>query len=108
MDGGECVRQKGTHIDGYMHWVSITRWLSDEEVEVDTGSLVAPTPWRRHDLPAAEEVRKVVYKEMPPHVGDLIILDGSCPFRKRHSLVGLQCSWSWRGMVVDDFHSTAN
>jgi hypothetical protein len=37
LDGGQCVRQKGTHIDGYMHWVSITRWLSDEEVEVDMG-----------------------------------------------------------------------
>jgi hypothetical protein len=42
LDGGQCVRQKGTHIDGYMHWVSIKRWLSDEEVEVDTGR------WSRH------------------------------------------------------------
>jgi hypothetical protein len=37
MDGGQCVRQKGTNIDGYMHWVSIKRWLSDEQVEVETG-----------------------------------------------------------------------
>ena len=38
-------------------------------------ALVAPTPWSRHDLPAAEEVRKVVYKEMPPHVGYLMLSD---------------------------------
>jgi len=37
LDGGQCVRQKGTHTDGYMHWVSIKRWLSDEEVEVEVG-----------------------------------------------------------------------
>jgi hypothetical protein len=42
LDGGQCVRQKGTHIDGYIHWVSIKRWLSDEEVEVDTSR------WSRH------------------------------------------------------------
>jgi hypothetical protein len=35
--GGQCVREKGTHADGWMHWVSIKRWLSDEEVEVETG-----------------------------------------------------------------------
>lgn len=37
LDGGQCVRQKGTHFDGYMHWISIKRWLSDEEVEVEVG-----------------------------------------------------------------------
>jgi hypothetical protein len=37
LDGGQCVRQKGTQVDGYMHWVSIKRWLSDDEVEVELG-----------------------------------------------------------------------
>jgi hypothetical protein len=37
MDAGQCVRQKGTYVDGYMHWVSIKRWLSDEEVEGEMG-----------------------------------------------------------------------
>jgi hypothetical protein len=37
LDGGQCVRQKDTHIDGYMHWVSIKKWLSDDEVEVEVG-----------------------------------------------------------------------
>jgi hypothetical protein len=37
LDGGQCVRQKGTHINGYLHWVNIKRWVSDEEVEVETG-----------------------------------------------------------------------
>ena len=37
LDGGQCVRQKGTHADGYMHWVSIKKWLSDDEVEVEMG-----------------------------------------------------------------------
>jgi hypothetical protein len=37
LDVGQRVRQKGTHVDGYMHWVSIKRWLSDEEVEVEIG-----------------------------------------------------------------------
>jgi hypothetical protein len=37
MDGGQYVRQKGTHAGGYMHWITIKRWLSEEEVEVETG-----------------------------------------------------------------------
>jgi hypothetical protein len=37
LDGGQCVRQKGTHADGYMHWVSIKKWFSDDEVEVEMG-----------------------------------------------------------------------
>jgi len=37
LDGGQCVRQKGTNADGYMHWVTIKRWFSDDEVEVETG-----------------------------------------------------------------------
>jgi hypothetical protein len=37
LHGGQCVRQKGTHINGYLHWVNIKRWVSDEEVEVETG-----------------------------------------------------------------------
>jgi hypothetical protein len=37
LDRGQCVRQKGTNVDGYMHWVTIKKWLSDEEVEVEMG-----------------------------------------------------------------------
>lgn len=42
LDRGQTVRHKGTHVDGYMHWVSIKRWLSDDEVEVEVGR------WSRH------------------------------------------------------------
>jgi hypothetical protein len=37
LDGGQCVRQKGTNADAYMHWVTIKRWISDDEVEVEMG-----------------------------------------------------------------------
>jgi len=37
IDRGQYVREKGTHAEGWMHWITIKKWLSEEEVEVETG-----------------------------------------------------------------------